>query len=122
MRRREPTCNPSGTRTRYGSRLSNGTVQRTTFNDNLHPWRNQYLNGPNQWFLDASAFKFVQLTERVTMRFSVDFFNVLNNPNNPTTVTSDGLLERAQFRQPLARDAAFPAPELVSGRVCLGSA
>jgi hypothetical protein len=26
------------------------------------------------------------------MRFSVDFFNVLNNPNNPTSVTSDGLL------------------------------
>ena len=26
--------------------LSNGTVQRTTFNDNLHPWRNQFLNGP----------------------------------------------------------------------------
>jgi hypothetical protein len=37
--------------------LSNGTVQRTTFTDNLHPWRNQCLNGPNQWFLDASAFK-----------------------------------------------------------------
>jgi hypothetical protein len=72
--------------------LSNGTVQRTTFNDNLHPWRNQYLNGPNQWFLDASAFKFVSITERVTMRFSVDLFNALNNPNNPTTVSSDGLL------------------------------
>ena len=72
--------------------LSNGTVQRTTFNDNLHPWRNQFLNGPNQWFLDASAFKFVPLTEKVTMRFSVDFFNVLNNPNNPTAVGSDGLL------------------------------
>ncbi len=72
--------------------LSNGTVQRTTFNDNLHPWRNQYLNGPNQWFLDASAFKFVNLTEKVAMRFSVDFFNALNNPNNPTTVSSDGLL------------------------------
>jgi hypothetical protein len=72
--------------------LSNGTVQRTTFNDNLHPWRNQYLNGPNLWFLDASAFKFVSLTEKVTMRFSVDFFNALNNPNNPTSVTSDGLL------------------------------
>jgi hypothetical protein len=72
--------------------LNNGTVQRTTFNDNLHPWRNQFVNGPNQWFLDASAFKFVPLKERLTLRLSVDFFNVLNNPNNPITVGSDGLL------------------------------
>lgn len=72
--------------------LSNGTVQRTTYNNNLHPWRNQVLSGVGQWFLDASAFKFVNLTEKVTLRFSVDFFNVLNNPNNPTTVTQDGIL------------------------------
>src|SRR5581483_2589318 len=72
--------------------LSNGTIQRTTFNDNLHPWRNQFANGPNQWFLDASIFKSVRIAERFTFRISADFFNVLNNPNNPTTVTSDGLL------------------------------
>jgi hypothetical protein len=74
--------------------LSNGTVQRTTYNNNLHPWRNQYINGPNQWFLDASLFKFVPITERLRLRFSVDFFNVLNNPNNPnlTTATGDGIL------------------------------
>ena len=28
----------------------------------------------------------------MTVRFSADFFNVLNNLNNPTTVGSDGLL------------------------------
>jgi hypothetical protein len=67
-------------------------VQRVVYNNNLHPWRNQYVRGPNQWFLDASLFKFVNLTERVRARFSVDFFNVLNNPNNPTGVTNDGLL------------------------------
>ena len=75
--------------------LSNGTaVQRTTYNNNLHPWRNQYINGPHQWFLDASLFKFVPINERVRLRFSVDFFNVLNNPNNPNlaTATTDGIL------------------------------
>ncbi len=72
--------------------LSNGTVQRTTYNNNLSPWRNQYLSGPNQWFLDASLFKSVRIREKVTLRFNIDFFNALNNPNNPIAVTSDGLL------------------------------
>jgi len=73
--------------------LSNGTVQRTTFNDNLHPWRNQYFPGPLQWFQDVSLFKFVALSERVTLRFNVDFFNVFNHPNNPTGVSGNGVLD-----------------------------
>jgi Carboxypeptidase regulatory-like domain len=74
--------------------LDGSAPQRTTFNNNLHPWRNQYLKGPNQWFLDASLFKFVGITDRVRLRFAVDFFNVLNNPNdpNPGTATIDGIL------------------------------
>jgi hypothetical protein len=72
--------------------LSNGTVQRTTYNNNLNPLRNQYIQGPNQWFLDASLFKSFQIKERVRFRINIDFFNALNNPNNPITLTSDGLL------------------------------
>jgi hypothetical protein len=73
--------------------LNNGNVQRTSFNDGLHPWRNQYKRGPNQWFMDASLFKNMNLTERVAMRFTVDFFNVFNNPNNPTGVDDNGVLD-----------------------------
>jgi hypothetical protein len=72
--------------------LSNGTVQRTTFDDGLHPWRNQYMPGPLRWFQDAALFKFVSLTERVTLRFNVDFFNVFNHPNNPIGVAGNGVL------------------------------
>jgi hypothetical protein len=72
--------------------LNNGTVQRTTFNDNLHPWRNQYMPGVRQWFQDASLFKFVKFNDRVSMRFNVDFFNVFNNPNNPNSIGGDGVL------------------------------
>ena len=43
---------------------------------------------PNQWGLDASLFKFTNLTEKVTLRFNVDFFNVLNHPNDPIAVDS----------------------------------
>jgi hypothetical protein len=77
--------------------LSNGTVQRlalSTSNDILNPWRNQFMRGPNQWFMDASLFKFTNLTERVSLRLNIDFFNVFNNPNNPSpgTAAGDGIL------------------------------
>lgn len=72
--------------------LSDGTVQRATFNDNMHPWRNQYMPGVRQWFQDASVFKFTNITEKVVLRFSIDFFNVFNNPNNPNSIGGDGVL------------------------------
>jgi len=72
--------------------LNNGNVQRVTYNNNMHPWTNQYLPGPVQWFQDASLLKNVSITERVRVRFNIDFFNVLNNPNNPTSVASTGVL------------------------------
>ena len=39
--------------------------------------------------LDASLFKFTNITEKVALRLNIDFFNVLNNPNNPTAVSGD---------------------------------
>jgi len=72
--------------------LSNGTVQRVIFNDNLHPWRNQYMPGVRQWFQDASLFKFIKITEQMSLRLNVDFFNVFNHPNNPTAIGGDGVL------------------------------
>jgi hypothetical protein len=72
--------------------LTNGTVQRVAYNNNLHPWRNQYMNGPWQWSQDASAFKFWNIKERVVLRFNIDFFNVFNHPNNPTAVADTGIL------------------------------
>ena len=72
--------------------LKNGTVQRTTYDTGLNPWRNQYLPGPRQWNLDASLFKNIPIHERLNARFAVDFFNVFNHPNNPNTITGDGML------------------------------
>ena len=72
--------------------LSNGTVQRVIFNDNLHPWRNQYMPGVRQWFQDASLFKFIKITEQMSLRVNVDFFNVFNHPNNPIEIGGDGVL------------------------------
>jgi hypothetical protein len=73
--------------------LENGTVQRVTYNDNMHPWRNQYLPSVRQWGLDASLFKSIPIGERVNVRFNADFFNVLNNPGNPNSVAASGILD-----------------------------
>jgi hypothetical protein len=46
--------------------------------------------GPYQWFQDAGLSKNIAITEKVTFRFNIDFFNVFNHPNNPTSVSSSG--------------------------------
>ena len=72
--------------------LNNGTVARTTFNDNLHPWRQQYFPSVRQWSMDAALFKTIPIAERFRLRFNADFFNVFNMPGNPSGVGSDGIL------------------------------
>ncbi|MEK7407495.1 MAG: hypothetical protein AAB225_20650, partial [Acidobacteriota bacterium] len=72
--------------------LKDGTQQRTSFSDGLHPWRQQYLPGVRQWGLDASLFKTIPITERMNVRFNADFFNVLNMPGNPNSIGGDGIL------------------------------
>ncbi len=70
-------------------RMKDGSLQRTTLDTNLHPWRNQFLPGPRSWGLDASLFKNLPITERLVARFNADFFNVLNMPglNQPNSTT-----------------------------------
>jgi len=72
--------------------LKDGSVQRLAYNDNLHPWRNQFAPSVRHWNLDASLFKEIRINERFKVRFNADFFNVLNNPGNPNTIDGTGLL------------------------------
>ncbi|HSU61483.1 MAG TPA: TonB-dependent receptor [Bryobacteraceae bacterium] len=69
--------------------LANGTVVQTSITDNLSWNARNYMLGPRQWDQDVSAFKYFNITERVRLRMSGDFFNVFNHPNlnspNPTT-------------------------------------
>jgi hypothetical protein len=73
-------------------RLDNGTVQQVGFNDNLHPWRNQFLPGVWEWGQDASLFKEFNVREAVRVRLNIDAFNVFNAPGIPTGVSSNGLV------------------------------
>jgi hypothetical protein len=63
-------------------KMKDGTVERTTYDTGLHPWRNQYIPGPLQWNLDASVFKRFRIREGMEARFTIDAFNVFNHPNN----------------------------------------
>jgi hypothetical protein len=89
--RNDPMYQFFGTNTVWVT-LKDGTLQRTTYNDGLHPWRQQYLPGVRSWSVDASLFKTIPVTERVNVRFNADFFNVFNMPGNPNTIASDGIL------------------------------
>lgn len=53
-----------------------GTLERTTYDNGYHPWRQQILPGVRQWGLSASLFKVIPIKERVSLRFNADFFNV----------------------------------------------
>ncbi|MBK5292899.1 MAG: TonB-dependent receptor [Acidobacteriia bacterium] len=72
--------------------MKNGSLQRTTLDTNLHPWRNQFRNGPRSWGLDASLFKSTRITEQVVLRFNADFFNVLNMPGLGQPNSNDGIV------------------------------
>lgn len=63
--------------------LADGRQQQTTFNDNLHPWRQQYLPANRQWVMDAGLVKNFAITEQIRCRLNIDFFNVFNTPGNP---------------------------------------
>jgi hypothetical protein len=72
--------------------LKNGVNQRTSFDNGLPGWRNQYVPSVRQWGVDMSLFKNIPIRENMNIRFNADFFNAFNHPNNPTGVSSEGIL------------------------------
>ncbi len=81
-------------------KLKNGNLQRTTLDTNLHPWTNQYLPAPWSQGLDASIFKTTRITERVSLRFNGDFFNVLNMPGLPAVNSDTGIISLQNSANP----------------------
>ena len=80
-------------------RLKDGSLQRTTLNTNLHPWRNQFVPGPRTYGLDASVFKTVHISERFQVRFNADFFNVLNMPGLNQPGAESGIISLQNSQQ-----------------------
>ena len=58
----------------------------------LAPWNNAVgpILGPWNWYQDASLAKTYRIKEHVGFRLEIRGFNVLNNPNDPTSVNTSG--------------------------------
>ncbi len=97
-----------GTNTAWVKLKDGSVVEESLSNDlggnqpTLHPWRNQFINGPLQWNQDASLFKQFSIGERAHVRFTFDAFNVFNHPNNygnngsQDFITSGGILNTSE--------------------------
>ena len=57
--------------------------------------RNFYL-GPHSWNQDLSIFKYFDSTERIRIRFTSDFFNFFNHPNDLSPNGTTGLQDLSQ--------------------------
>lgn len=73
--------------------LANGQVVTTTIADNLSWNAHNFIIGPRAWNEDLTIFKYFTFTERVKLRLSGDFFNVLNHPNDLNPNTTTGLVD-----------------------------
>ncbi|MFN7937348.1 MAG: carboxypeptidase-like regulatory domain-containing protein [Bryobacteraceae bacterium] len=87
--------------------MRDGSLQRTSLNDNLNPWRNQWQSGLFSWGQNASLFKVIPINERAFFRLNIDFFNVFNMPGIPKTPDSTTGLIDAQFSGNGARALQF---------------
>jgi hypothetical protein len=84
-------------------RLKDGSVTRVLYDNNLNPWRNQFVMGPITWNLSASLYKAVRINERFTLRVNADCFNVLNVPGLTMPDSQTGILSK-QLSQNEARN------------------
>jgi hypothetical protein len=81
--------------TNYDNRLpqllADGTVRQTTITDNVNWNAKNFFRGPGAWNNDMSLFKNFNITERWRVRFTADFFNAFNHPNDGDPNGSTGL-------------------------------
>jgi hypothetical protein len=72
--------------------LANGNVVQTSITDNLSWNSRNFFLGPRQWNQDLSVFKYFDITEKMKVRFTGDFFNFFNHPNNNNPSSTTGLI------------------------------
>jgi hypothetical protein len=71
--------------------LADGSIRLTSVADMVNWNARDFYVGPVQWNYDFSAIKYLGLTERLNMRFTCDFFNLFNHPNDIRPNTTTGL-------------------------------
>jgi hypothetical protein len=63
----------------------------TSITDNVNWNSKNFFRGPGNWGLDFSVFKNFTITEDMKLRFTADFFNMLNHPNDIDPNATTGL-------------------------------
>ena len=91
VNRGERVLHPLGTNfnNQIPQALANGTTRLTSVADNVNWNARNFFRGPGAWNADASLFKNFVWKERYRLRFTADFFNLLNHPldNEPNATT-----------------------------------
>jgi hypothetical protein len=100
-----PDCSGNYTN-RLCVELADSSLRNTPIGDlyNYSP-RGNFL-GPGEWNVDLSIFKNFSINERANIRFTADFFNAFNHPNDidPNSVTG---LQNLDFQRNDARIIQF---------------
>jgi hypothetical protein len=71
--------------------LANGTSRNTPVGELYNPGRRAFFLGPGAWNVDLAVYKNLQVWQNVRARFSADFFNVFNHPNDVAPNSTTGL-------------------------------
>jgi hypothetical protein len=71
--------------------LKDGSVRQTSVTD-MVSWNSRaFILGPRSWNNDISLFKNFAYKERYNLRFTADFFNSFNHPNDQNPNSTTGL-------------------------------
>jgi hypothetical protein len=71
--------------------LANGTTRLTAITDTVSWNSRAFFHGPGAWNVDSSLFKNFSIAEKTQLRFTADFFNMFNHPNNQNPNNTTGL-------------------------------
>jgi hypothetical protein len=75
--------------------LANGKTVLVSYD--VLSWNSQnFLLGPRAWDQDLSLFKYFEITERMRIRFTSDFFNAFNHPVDLNPNKNTGLINLSQ--------------------------
>ena len=96
-----PDCDGSYQTNRLAVHFADNTCYNAGSGDFFNPGRRANLIGPGAWNTDISIFKNFKFKEIANVRFTADFFNAFNHPNDIDPDAATGL-------QDLSRQANEP--------------
>jgi len=76
---------------RVPQQLADGSTRMTSVGDVLNWNSKAFFHGPGSWNADISLIKNIYFTEAFRLRFSADFFNSFNHPNDIAPNSRTGL-------------------------------